>query len=272
MSRELPINSQEVPNERKYPEPMGPSFEYRNIEIWGTVISIQTTTTDRASFIESCDEAERYYQVIDEKFSTFKPESEVSQIRRGDLKIDDASPEVKLVWNKCLELRKLTERAFDPWAVVGGFDPSGFVKGWAAQESLRFFADKHLNHIQINAGGDVVVRGGIDEETPWVIGVRHPDFAEAIAKSFELFDGAVASSGTYERGAHIIDPRVGVPAVGSRAATVVGPDAGIADALATALVVDGRDAVNWIGNEEFKNYAFWAVDKSGDRAWSYAHS
>ena len=272
VSRELPISSQKVPNERKYPEGVGQNFEYRNIEIWGTVISIQTSSSDKASFAQSCDEALQYFKAIDEKFSTFKPESEVSRIRRGELRIDDASPEVKLVWNKCLELRDFTQRAFDPWAVVGGFDPSGFVKGWAAQESLRFFAEKQIHHIQINAGGDVVVRGGIDEHTPWTIGVRHPDFADEIAKSFELFDGAIASSGTYERGAHIIDPRVGVPAVGSRAATVVGPDAGIADALATALVVDGRDAVNWLGNEEFKNYSFWAVDKSGDRAWSYARS
>jgi thiamine biosynthesis lipoprotein len=177
---------------------------------------------------------------------------------------------MKLVWNKCLELRDLTQRAFDPWAVEGGFDPSGFVKGWAAQESLRFFVERNIYQIQINAGGDVVVRGGIDESTPWKIGIRHPDFADEIAKTYELFDGAIASSGTYERGAHIIDPRVGVPAVGSRAATVVGPDAGFADALATALVVDGRDSVNWLGNEEFQNYSFWAVDRNGDRAWSYA--
>jgi len=270
VSRELPISSQKVPNERKYSEAVRQSFEYCNIEIWGTVISIHSPTKDAKGFVEACEQAEKYFQFVDKKFSTFRAESEVNQIRRGDLKINDASSEMKLVWNKCLELRELTQRAFDPWAVAGGFDPSGFVKGWAAQESLRFFAEKQINHIQINAGGDVVVRGGIDENTPWTIGVRHPDFADEIAKSYELFDGAIASSGTYERGAHIIDPRVGVPAVGSRAATVVGPDAGVADALATALVVDGRDAVNWMGDEEFKNYSFWAVDKSGDRAWSYA--
>ena len=248
------------------------SFQFRNIEIWGTVISIQSPTKDEVNFSDACNEAEKYFQDVDRRFSTFKPESEVSQIRRGELNLEDASPEMKLVWNKCLELRELTQRAFDPWAVPGGFDPSGFVKGWAAQESLRFFAENSINHLQINAGGDVVVRGGIDDESPWTIGIRHPDFAHEIAKSYEVFDGAIASSGTYERGAHIIDPRVGVPAVGSRAATVVGPDAGVADALATALVVDGRDSVNWMGNEEFKNYSFWAVDKSGDRAWSYARS
>mgnify|MGYP003343427865 FL=1 len=77
------------------------------------------------------------------------------------------------------------------------------------------------------------------------------------------------SSGTYERGAHIIDPRVKVPAVGARAATVIGPDAGIADALATALIVDGRDAITWLADPTLRNYQFWAVDKYGDSAWSY---
>ena len=244
---------------------------HRNIEVWGTIVSIQTPNSNSELFNRACDAAQSYFLEVDEKFSTFKSGSEVSRIRRGDLKIEDASSEVKLVWNKCLDLRNLTQRAFDPWAVEGGFDPSGFVKGWAAQESLRFFVEKGTDQIQINAGGDVVVRGGIDESTPWNIGIRHPDFADEIAKKYDLFDGAIASSGIYERGAHIIDPRVGVPAVGSRAATVVGPDAGVADALATALIVDGRDSVNWIGNHEFQNYIFWAVDKDGDRTWSYAH-
>ena len=251
---------------------MTPQFIYRNIEIWGTVVSLQTPEAPGIAdkFNQACEKALLFYRTINERFSTFKSDSEVSQLRTGTLEISNASPDVKLVWNKCLELRNLTQRAFDPWAVPGGFDPSGYVKGWAAQESLRFFDEVGISHIQINAGGDVVVRGGIDADTPWTIGVRHPDFVDQIAKSFEVFDGAIASSGTYERGAHIIDPRVGVPAVGARAATVIGPDAGIADALATAIIVDGRDAVNWLGNDIFRNYSFWAVDKSGDQAWSYS--
>jgi thiamine biosynthesis lipoprotein len=246
------------------------NFYFSNIEIWGTVISIQTPIqADLKSFNAACQQAKQYFKEIDNKFSTFKSDSEIGQLRSSKLSISDASPAVKIVWNRCLELRELTQRAFDPWAVPGGFDPSGFVKGWAAQEALRYFSEQGISHIQINAGGDVVVRGGLDSHTPWRIGVRHPDLSDAIAKTYELFDGAVASSGTYERGAHIIDPRVGVPAVGARAATVVGPDAGVADALATALVVDGRDAVNWLGAAEFRNYSFWAVDKCGDNAWSY---
>ena len=250
------------------------SFEYRNIEIWGTVIILQMpkNAAPVKDFTHACDNAQRYFEEVDQLFSTYKVNSEISRLRREEVDINQCSDQVRFVWNSCLHLRELTRRAFDPWAVPGGFDPSGYVKGWAAQESLRFFAEVGITRIQINAGGDLVVRGGYDEITPWKIGIRHPDFVDQIAKEFELFDGAVASSGSYERGAHIIDPRVGVPAVGARAATVVGPDAAVADALATAVMVDGRDSVLWLGNPAFANYSFWAVDRYGDGAWSYQNA
>ena len=246
---------------------------HHNIEIWGTVISI-IVPAERIShevFVSSCKKAESFYRHIDQQFSTFQSDSEVSLLRAGKMDISDASESVKFVWNACSELKELTLGAFDPWAVPGGFDPSGYVKGWAAEKSLQFFLDEGITNIQINAGGDVVVRGGLDQDTPWTIGVRHPDFIDEMAHSFQLIDGAVASSGTYERGAHVIDPHMGVPAVGSRAATVVGPDAGVADALATALIVDGRDSANWIAHPAFAGYRFWAVDKESEAAWSYTN-
>lgn len=246
-------------------------FEYRNIELWGTVIIFQIPkgSAPRPEFELACDESIAFFKEIDRLFSTYREDSEVTKLRRGQITIEEANPYLKLVWNRCIELRDQTNRAFDPWAVPGGFDPSGYVKGWAAQEALGYFAERNINRIQINAGGDLVVRGGYDEATPWIIGIRHPDRSDEIAKSVEIYDGAVASSGIYERGAHIIDPRVGVPAVGARAATVIGPDAGVADALATALIVDGRDSINWLGRPEFRNYSFWAVDKLGESAWSF---
>ena len=146
---------------------MAADFRFHNIEIWGTVISIKAPVSiDQEIFNDACSKAQNYFQRIDELFSIFKPDSEISQLRSGRMSISNATPEVKLVWNKCLELRELTQRAFDPWAVPGGFDPSGYVKGWAAQDSLQFFADLGVGHIQINAGGDVVLRGGVDAYTP----------------------------------------------------------------------------------------------------------
>ncbi|MSW74892.1 MAG: hypothetical protein F2814_06230, partial [Actinobacteria bacterium] len=100
-------------------------------------------------------------------------------------------------------------------------------------------------------------------------GVSNPENPEEVLKVFEIFDGAIATSGTYERGGHIIDPRGGLPAIGAISATVVGPDGGLADALATAVVVDGTQSATWIGNEEISQYKFWAINRNEASAWSF---
>ena len=87
----------------------------------------------------------------------------------------------------------------------------------------------------INAGGDIVTRG------QWRIGIRHPEELEQLAAVLEVEDLAVATSGEYEQGAHIIDPRTGHPPTGLLSVTVVGPDLALADAYATAAFAMGAD-------------------------------
>ena len=102
---------------------------------------------------------------------------------------------------------------------------------------------------------------------PWSIGIRHPENAHEIVKVFEIMDGAIATSGTYERGAHIKDPHTGLIAIGARSATVVGTNGGVCDALATALVVAGRDGAYLVSKPELAGYQFWAIDRHDDVAW-----
>ena len=117
--------------------------------------------------------------------------------------------------------------------------------------------------IQVNGAGDLSLFGG-----PHKIGVRSPEDAKVILKVFELSGGAIATSGTYERGAHIRDPHTGLIAIGARSATVIGPDGGLADALATALVVSGRDGAVWFSKGELAEYSAWVIDRHDEVAWS----
>ena len=121
----------------------------------------------------------------------------------------------------------------------------------------------------INASGDIVLRGGKPEGGPWNIGIASPDDVEKYVKFFDVTDGSVATSGDYEKGAHIIDPHTGLIAIGARSASVIGPDGAICDALATALMVDGVDAQKWIGREELAEYTFWTINRHEGTAWSY---
>jgi thiamine biosynthesis lipoprotein len=247
----------------------------RFVETWGTVIVVQVSSKS-LSKLElglAVEKVEEFFNKVDMDFSTYKSDSEVSRIRRGELEAADTSEDVKKVWNLCEHARELTLGGFDPWKVEGGFDPSGLIKGWAADVAAKIFVDAGVESVLINAAGDLVLRGGqlFDEGElkPWNVGISSPDDVNQIVKTFDVVDGSVATSGDYEKGAHIIDPHTGLIAFGARSATVVGPDAALCDALATALMVDGRDAQRWMGRPELAEYSFWVINRDDETAWSY---
>ena len=247
----------------------------RFVETWGTVIVVQaaSSTLSENEMGLAVDKVEEFFYKVDRDFSTYKSDSEVSRIRRGELEVADASENVKEVWKLCEHARDLTLGAFDPWKVEGGFDPSGLVKGWAADMAAKMLVGAGVESVLINAAGDLVLRGGQlsedGEVKPWNVGISSPNDVNQIVKTFDVFDGSVATSGDYEKGAHIVDPHTGLIAIGARSASVVGPDGALCDALATALMVDGRDAQQWMGRPELAEYSFWVMNRDDETAWSY---
>ena len=136
----------------------------------------------------------------------------------------------------CAALHAATGGWFDARA-TGRLDPSGYVKGWAVDRAAR---PRRGPRWCINAGGDLRVGGG-----PWRIGIQHPRRRDRVAAVLELTDAAVATSGAYERGAHVLDPHTRRPAAGALSVTVLGPRLGIADAYATAAFAMGEAGPAW---------------------------
>lgn len=248
------------------------------IEVWGTVLFIDVASpavngVDEAALQVGIDAVRDFAIYVDEVFSTYKPDSVISQLRRNEISIESTSDDVKDVWNRCAFAREITDGAFDPWAVAGGFDPSGLVKGWAADKCAEIMLGAGAAHVQINAAGDLTLRGGhFDVEkskvVPWSIGIVNPENRQEIVQVFDIVDGSIATSGSYERGAHILDPHTGLIAIGARSATVIGADGALTDALATALMVEGRDGAIWFSSPELVEYSAWVVDRHEDVAWS----
>jgi len=236
------------------------------IEVWGTVVFIDVTSSVQIE--PAIAKVNQLVHEVDDLFSTYKENSIVSRLRRSEIEIEQCPPEVIEVWNLCAFVKDLTEGAFDPWAVVGGFDPSGLVKGWAADKCAEILLAAGAEHIQVNAAGDLALRGGFTPAQPWSIGVVNPDNRLEILQTFEIQDGAIATSGTYERGAHINDPHTGMIAIGAKSATVIGPNGAIVDALATALMVAGRDGGIWFTTPELSEYSAWVIDRHENVAWS----
>jgi thiamine biosynthesis lipoprotein len=215
-------------------------------EVMGTVVSLDLR--DEGVPPEAVDAVFTNLHDIDARFSTYRPDSEVSRLARGELDPSDASPDVRHVLAVCEQLARDSGGAFDASHAGrdGGLDPSGYVKGWAVEEAAWRLDDVRARDYLINAGGDVIARGEASPGHRWRVGIRHPDQADKVAAVLAVRDGAVATSGTYERGDHIVDPRTGQQARGLRSLTVVGPRLGFVDAYATAAFVMGLPGLRWV--------------------------
>ncbi len=215
---------------------------YRHAEpVMGTVVSIEVRphgapmTLTRSAVAAACATLHR----ADDVFSLYRPDTPLARLRRGEIALEDCPPEVTEVIGLCERARTASDGWFDPWSLPDGFDPTGLVKGWAAREAARGLQAAGLGAGMVNAAGDIATFGTPAEWDAWRIGIRSPESPERLACVIEL-EGAIATSGCYERGPHIWDVRAEAPArAGVASASVCGPDLALADALATGLVAAG---------------------------------
>lgn len=237
----------------------------------GTVVSIAARRQAGAEagdweevFTAAAEAAFETLRQADRIFSTYRPDSPISQIRDGRLPLEQLSEhpdgeQIRAVLALSAQLKRESGGAFDIWAVGApqhasqpglaepAFDPSGLVKGWAAERASSLLAEAGVPCHSLGAGGDVQVRGGCSPAgpdgtgAPWRIGVSDPHRAGRLLTVVELADGAVATSGTAERGAHNWDPRRGVAATALASVTIVGPELTWADGYATAAHALGGD-------------------------------
>ena len=152
----------------------------------GTVVSFslredRSTTTEpgeeqarRERIDAGVERARAKLQWVDDVFSTWKPESPMSRLRRGDIRLEDTPREVADVLELCRRVRVASDGWFDPWAMPGGVDPTGLVKGWAVERALDEFKMAGAPAAMINAGGDIAVFGQPAPGQPWRIAIENP--------------------------------------------------------------------------------------------------
>lgn len=177
---------------------------------------------------------------IDRLYSTYRPDSVISRLDRGELDLADAGTEVRQVLDECDRWQRLTSGWFSPRA-TGALDPSGYVKGWAVQRASDLLAAAGSTSHCVNGGGDVQCLGSADGR-PWQVGIADPFDPARVLSVVSGAGLAVATSGTAERGRHIVDPHTGLAAGGLVSLTVVGTRIVDCDVLATAGVAMGRAA------------------------------
>ncbi|KLL11400.1 thiamine biosynthesis protein ApbE [Protofrankia coriariae] len=205
----------------------------------------------------------------DEDFSTFLPGSWVSRLRRGEIGLDDCPDHVREVYRTADACRERTGGSFDPaWRVDGTLDPTGLVKGWAADAASRALTDAGAPDHCVNAAGDLLVRGASGTGRPWRVGIADPFERARLVAVVEGTDLAVATSGVSERGGHVVDPRTGTPASALASVTIVGADLTLADAYATAALAAGHAAPALLADLARQGWAWLTVDATGRLARS----
>ena len=231
----------------------------RTEEVMGMPITIDVRDGDGG-----IDEAFAELRRIDTVFSPFMPDSAVSRINDGRLRIEDADREIEDVLTACKAYETATDGFFSAWRGAT-FDPSGYVKGWAIARACAILDARGHRAYFVDAGGDVRTRADRGDE-PWRIGIRHPVERGSVVRIVLGRDLAVATSGTYEKGSHIYDPHTGAPADELVSLTVVGPSIVEADVQATAAFAMGGRAIDHL--EGLPGYEAYAIGPDLRATWT----
>ena len=221
------------------------------IETMGTMVSVRLPGRTGDGQIEGSRQAARdgvdaVFQRWNERFSLYRPESELSRVASGRLRLTNASPDLRDCYALALQWRDQTDGVFTPHRADGVIDLSGVVKALALEEAGAGLLTLGHGDWSLNAGGDILVHGqphagGPGETASWPVSIVNPqdrlDVLATLALGTPL--RAVATSGSAERGEHIWTPSPGTPSPFLQV-SVLAADIVTADVLATAIVAGGE--------------------------------
>lgn len=232
-----------------------PSLKAKTFGCMGTVVSLTVparsgdgTAAADGALATATAAVDRLFREIDARFSLYRSESEASRLARGELPLRAASQDFRDRYAEAAEWRLLTEGAFTPERPDGLPDLSGLVKGFAIKEAGSALQSLGLGDWCLNAGGDVLVAGSpiAGSRASWQAGIVDPEDRTTLIAAYPLGGssavGALATSGSAERGDHIWTSGAGVSVF--RQVSVAAADIVTADVLATAIVAGGVPMLN----------------------------
>lgn len=199
----------------------------------GTVVTFELRVgrCAQARAAQALRRARAHLHRADEVLSSWRPDSPINRLRREEITLAQAPPEVAEILWCCAHARRLSGGWFDPWAAPGGVDPAGMVRGWSVGGALDVLRRAGASAARIDAGSVSAAYGRSAADRPWGRPAR--------SSGAQLLPPAVgtAAVGT----AAVATVPAGGPGAGRPAATVTGPDPALAEALAAAVLSAGPD-------------------------------
>jgi thiamine biosynthesis lipoprotein len=200
---------------------------------------------------------------VDRIFSTYREDSIISRLDRGELTEADCPAEVAEVLALGRQAERESGGAFSILLPSSDgrrrLDPSGVVKGWAVQRASCILRRLDDTDFCLSAGGDMVCHTADPERPDWKIGIENPRNAQSLIAVVPVRSGAVATSGTAHRGSHLVDPRTGARPTGVGSVTVIADSLTWADIDATAAYVLGHKSIAWLQSRPIRSaLVVWA--------------
>lgn len=205
---------------------------------------------------EDIEKIFEYFKYIDDKFSTFKEDSEITRINRGEIKRESSSNDMQEVLRLCDETEAETDGYFTMHRGEK-LDPLGLVKGWAIWKAAGQLKDMGYKKYYVDAGGDIQTAG-----RKWRVGIRNPFNRNENVRIVEVDGQGVATSGTYIRGQHVVNPKkLDEPITEIVSLSVIGPNIYEADRMATAAFAMGKLGIGFIS--KLKGFEGYMISKDG---------
>lgn len=227
--------------------------------IMGMPIEIEIVGDDASGAMEA---AFAYFVAVDNRFSTYKEDSEISRINRGEINEDAVSAEMREVFALAEKTKEETGGYFNIHRPDGLIDPSGIVKGWAILNAAELIHNAGHKNFFINAGGDIAMSGKNSKGEEWSFGIKNPFQTSGIVKVVYPMGKGVATSGSYLRGNHIYNPLNPKEELNDVVSiTVIGLDVLEADLFATAAFAMGKGGILFI--EQLPGFEGYAIDSNG---------
>jgi thiamine biosynthesis lipoprotein len=233
----------------------------------GTVCSIQLIRgpeEERSRFDDAARRCWTELHEIERHFSPWLEDSDIRRLARSEIKLRRTDRRVREVEALCQDALERTDGLFDAWR-EGWFDPTGLVRGWAADRVAEHYLAPLLKQlgasaVGLNVGGDLRLFTAATSAWRWRVGLTDPTRPDNFIATVELLDGAVATSGLAERGERVIDPRTGLTATTVASATVMADRLTEADLWATTAVASGFDDLSWITRAQTRSGLLIAPD------------
>lgn len=197
---------------------------------------------------------------IDNRFSPYKQTSELTKLNDGSLPEEEISETMRHIF----ELAEITRNETNGYFAIGSIgscDPSGIVKGWAIQQAADALQHKGFNNYYVEIAGDIQVAGVNEIGHNWQIGIRNPFNKSEVVKVLSLSNCGIATSGSYERGPHIYNPKTGQVADEIASITVIAPTIYDADRFATAAFAMGETGIMFL--EKQPGVEGYMINKKG---------